>query len=181
MDILAIVLSGILVQWSIDWHLAARQGVWAAAGFGMLVILVGIPYKQILKVSFPIYGVLLVLLILVKFAGHQSHGARRWIGYGPVMIQPSEFMKLALMMALIWFFGKMDDKDGLSFEKVLAASGMALLPGILIAKQPDLGTAIGLFFHGPGHLFASEVPGVIQPRTNRHDVSGCGNNRTGPL
>lgn len=145
LDILAIVLSGILVQWSIDWHLAARQGVWAIAGFGIFVVLLGIPYRQILKISFPIYGFLLVLLILVKFAGHQSHGARRWIGYGPVMIQPSEFMKLALMLVLIWFFGKMDDKEGLPFEKVLIAGGMALVPGILIAKQPDLGTAIGLF------------------------------------
>ncbi len=146
LDILAIILSGILVQWSINWHLAVRQGVWAIVGFGMFVVLLSIPYKQILKVSFPIYSVLLLLLLLVKVAGHQSHGARRWIGYGPVMIQPSEFMKLALMLVLIWFFGKMDDKEGLPFAKVLVAAGMAMAPGVLIAKQPDLGTAIGLFF-----------------------------------
>lgn len=146
LDILGLILAGILVQMSIDWHLALRQGIWALAGVGMFFILVNVPYKTILKQSLPFYGFLLVLLILVKVAGHQSHGARRWIGYGPVMIQPSEFMKLALVLALVWVFGKMDGKEGLSFGKVLLATSMAALPGILIAKQPDLGTAIGLFF-----------------------------------
>jgi rod shape determining protein RodA len=146
LDILGLILAGIVVQMSIDWHLALRQGIWALAGVGIFFILVNIPYKMILKQSLPFYGFLLVLLILVKLAGHQSHGARRWIGYGPVMIQPSEFMKLALVLALVWVFGKMDGKEGVSFGKVLLATSMAALPGILIAKQPDLGTAIGLFF-----------------------------------
>ena len=146
LDILGLILAGIVVQMSIDWHLALRQGIWALAGVGIFFILVNVPYKMILKQSLPFYGFLLVLLILVKVAGHQSHGARRWIGYGPVMIQPSEFMKLALVLALVWIFGKMDGKEGLSFGKVLLATSMAALPGILIAKQPDLGTAIGLFF-----------------------------------
>lgn len=146
LDIMGLILAGILVQMSIDWHLALRQGIWALAGVGVFFILVNVPYKVILKQSLPFYGFLLVLLILVKVAGHQSHGARRWIGYGPVMIQPSEFMKLALVLALVWVFGKMDGKEGLSFGKVLLATSMAALPGILIAKQPDLGTAIGLFF-----------------------------------
>ena len=146
LDIMGLILAGILVQMSIDWHLALRQGIWALAGVGIFFILVNVPYKMILKQSLPFYGFLLVLLILVKVAGHQSHGARRWIGYGPVMIQPSEFMKLALVLALVWVFGKMDGKEGLSFGKVLLATSMAALPGILIAKQPDLGTAIGLFF-----------------------------------
>ncbi|MHB1925676.1 MAG: FtsW/RodA/SpoVE family cell cycle protein [Leptospirillum sp.] len=146
LDIIGLILAGIVVQMSIDWHLALRQGIWALAGVGIFFILVNIPYKTILKHSLPFYGFLLALLILVKVAGHQSHGARRWIGYGPVMIQPSEFMKLALVLALVWVFGKMDGKEGLSFGKVLLATSMAALPGILIAKQPDLGTAIGLFF-----------------------------------
>ena len=146
LDIIGLILAGIVVQMSIDWHLALRQGIWALAGVGIFLILVNIPYKTILKHSLPFYGFLLALLILVKVAGHQSHGARRWIGYGQVMIQPSEFMKLALVLALVWVFGKMDGKEGLSFGKVLLATSMAALPGILIAKQPDLGTAIGLFF-----------------------------------
>ena len=146
LDIMGLILAGILVQMSIDWHLALRQGIWALAGVGVFFILVNVPYKVILKQSLPFYGFLLVLLILVKVSGHQSHGARRWIGYGPVMIQPSEFMKLALVLALVWVFGKMDGKEGLSSGKVLLATSMAALPGILIAKQPDLGTAIGLFF-----------------------------------
>ena len=160
LDIIGLILAGIVVQMSIDWHLALRQGIWALAGVGIFLILVNIPYKTILKHSLPFYGFLLALLILVKVAGHQSHGARRWIGYGPVMIQPSEFMKLALVLALVWVFGKMDGKEGLSFGKVLLATSMAALPGILIAKQPDLGTAIGLFFCLGVFLF---LRGILQP------------------
>ncbi len=144
--VLALILSGILVQWSIDWHLSVRQGVWALVGCLLCLVLIRVPYKAFLKASVPIYGILLALLVLVKVAGHESHGARRWIGYGSLMIQPSEFMKLALLLLLVWLFGKDYDKDGLPFNKVFGAIVLTAVPGVLIAKQPDLGTALGLFF-----------------------------------
>lgn len=144
--VLVLILTGIMVQWSIDWHLAARQGVWAFFGCLVCLVILRIHYKTFLKVSIPIYGILIAMLLLVKVIGHESHGARRWIGYGSLMIQPSEFMKLSLLLILVWLLGKDYDREGLPFNKVLGAAVLAVIPGILIAKQPDLGTALELFF-----------------------------------
>jgi rod shape determining protein RodA len=144
--IFALTLIGILVQWSIDWHLALRQGIWALAGFVLFFVLLKVPYTSFMKSSIGIYGLLLALLIFVHFAGHESHGARRWIGFGPLMVQPSEFMKISLLLILVWLFGKDLEREGLPFNKVVFAFGITAIPGFLIAKQPDLGTTLGLYF-----------------------------------
>ncbi len=144
--ILLMIVLGLVTQYSIDWHLAFRQGVWALAGIGLFWICLLIPYKVFLEKSPYIYGILLVLLLLVRFAGHESHGARRWLGVGPIMIQPSEFMKLALLLLLVTLFGREAASDGLRVGRILMAAALTMVPAYLVSKQPDLGTALGLVF-----------------------------------
>ena len=144
--ILVMIFLGLLTQYSIDWHLALKQGIWAVVGVALFWICLMVPYKTFLQKSPYIYTVLLVLLVLVRVVGHESHGARRWLGVGSIMIQPSEFMKLALLFLLIYLFGREPSLEGLRVDRILLAFFLTLIPAYLISKQPDLGTALGLIF-----------------------------------
>tara|TARA_B100001093_G_scaffold451533_1_gene459045 strand:- start:8592 stop:9734 length:1143 start_codon:yes stop_codon:yes gene_type:complete len=87
-----------------------------------------------------LYCLGLLLLLLVLFVGHTSQGATRWVGYGAVQIQPSEIMKLAMPMMLAWLWQEHERWSPL--HKVSLSAIILLVPTLLIAKQPDLGTAI---------------------------------------
>ena len=87
-----------------------------------------------------LYGLGLFSLLLVLVVGHTSQGATRWIGVGALQVQPSEIMKLAMPMMLAWFWHEFEHLN--PTKKIIIASAILLIPTALIAKQPDLGTAI---------------------------------------
>jgi rod shape determining protein RodA len=104
-----------------------------------------IPVKWLEKASLWIYLIGLSLLIAVAFIGLIKKGARRWLNIG-VVIQPSEIMKIAMPMMLSWYFYKREENTKL-WDFVFAFVFL-LLPTILIARQPDLGTSILVFAAG---------------------------------
>ena len=121
--------------------------------FGFCVGLVGMvviglmDYKFVLRFSWLIYLLNLLLLLGVKFIGSNHMGAQRWIEFGPIQIQPSEFAKIFLIL----FFAKFldDNKEKINSFKILIACFVFLgLPLLLIVSQPDLSTSIiiGLLF-----------------------------------
>ena len=84
----------------------------------------------------------LLLLVAVMVHGHSSLGAARWLQLGPLQLQPSEIMKIGLVLALARFYhGLPADSARLSW-RLLIPAGLIAVPVLLIAKQPDLGTAI---------------------------------------
>jgi rod shape determining protein RodA len=91
--------------------------------------------------SYLLYWISIVLLFWVSIAGDARLGAQRWLSIGPLSIQPSEFAKMATVLALANYLGSHH-----SWEKenriILTALGMVLLPLVLILRQPDLGTAL---------------------------------------
>ena len=98
--------------------------------------------------AYPVYAVGFLLLVAVMFVGHSSLGATRWLQAGPIQIQPSEIMKIGLVLALARFYhGLSADKARLSWWLLIPA-GMIVAPALLVAKQPDLGTAILLVATG---------------------------------
>jgi rod shape determining protein RodA len=98
--------------------------------------------------AYPVYVVGLALLVAVMLHGHSSLGATRWLQLGPLQIQPSEIMKIGLVLALARFYhGLSADQARLSWW-LLVPAGMIALPVLLVAKQPDLGTAILLVATG---------------------------------
>ncbi len=104
-----------------------------------------IPIKWLEKISFWVYLVGITLLIGVAIFGLIKKGARRWLNIG-IVIQPSEIMKIAMPMMLAWYFHK---KDGVvQLKDFFVAFCLLLLPTFLIARQPDLGTAILVFAAG---------------------------------
>lgn len=145
---LMLVGIGILTLWSgnlgssspLKQTLYLRQTLWFILGMFGLVTAVLINYRTLARFAYPIFGVLLVLLLLVEVIGKVGFGAQRWIRLGAWSLQPSEFMKLALIIVLARYFE--DHKERLGELRLLVVPAVvAVVPMGLILGQPDLGTA----------------------------------------
>jgi rod shape determining protein RodA len=102
-----------------------------------------------------IYGVGIVLLLCVLVFGHIGKGAQRWINLGLFRFQPSEFMKIAVPIMIAWYLG---EKELPPRIKPLCVSVLLMLiPALLIAKQPDLGTALVIMIAGAGVILFAGI------------------------
>lgn len=120
-----------------------RQAVFAVLGLATMTVLMQIDYRRYNRpnVVFPLVAVTVVLLMGV-FAMHSSNGAHRWIAVGSFSLQPSEFAKPALVLFLAWFLqNRMHAIDDWR-STLIPAALPSLLFILLIAKEPDLGTAM---------------------------------------
>lgn len=116
--------------------LALNTGV----AFVVMWVAARTPPSRMMSAALPLYVVGVLLLIAVALFGDVSKGARRWLNIGVTRIQPSELLKIAVPLTLAWYF---QSREGMLRAKdFFIAAGLLLLPVGLIAKQPDLGTAI---------------------------------------
>jgi rod shape determining protein RodA len=99
-----------------------------------------IPPQKLMSFAIPLYVVGIVLLIAVFLFGIKVNGARRWLSIGFTRVQPSEIMKIAMPLMLAWYFHKYEATLKLKHYGVAAL--LLLVPFALVAKQPDLGTAL---------------------------------------
>jgi rod shape determining protein RodA len=116
-----------------------------ALGIGIVSLLVFlvIDYRVFAEHSLFVYGGLLLLLVFVLFKGSTQMGAQRWIPIGPFHLQPSEFARIAVALLLAMYFG--ENRRGARNTSDLVIGGILTgVPLLLIAKQPDLGTAVTL-------------------------------------
>lgn len=112
-----------------------------AAAVGVMIVAAQVTPRTLQRWSYALYGIGVLLLIAVVFAGTSAKGAQRWIDLpGLPRFQPSEMMKLAVPIATAAFFA--DRSVPPSLGAVLGALGLIVLPALLIAVQPDLGTSI---------------------------------------
>ncbi|MBF0199863.1 MAG: rod shape-determining protein RodA [Desulfamplus sp.] len=123
-----------------------KQIIWLSGGFLMMGLIVFIPLKTLDKGSLFIYFASVFLLVAVLFLGKHAGGAQRWLAIGPFTVQPSEMMKLSLIIALSSVFSGMINEMGLSFRDLIKPGLILLLPFVLILVQPDLGTSLLLVF-----------------------------------
>ncbi len=100
--------------------------------------------KTWIKSAYFIYLIILILIILVTFIGDVGMGAQRWLSLGFINIQPSEFIKIALVLALARYFAWQNSVELSQFKNYLIPIIMMLVPFVLICAQPDLGTAVSL-------------------------------------
>jgi rod shape determining protein RodA len=124
---------------------AVRQGLSAAAGFGLLVLISLIDYRFYRVYGFHLYGFALALLVIVLFIGRggadDDYGAKRWIYLGVFDLQASEVAKLAVLVALARVLG--DKGSGpLSFRRLVVSLVMVAIPAVLVFVEPDLGTSM---------------------------------------
>jgi rod shape determining protein RodA len=118
-----------------------RQAARFAVGLAMMFAVAMVDLRTLMRVAYPVYLLSILLLIWVDFAGSVGMGAQRWIDLGVVQLQPSEIMKVSIVLTLARYF------HGLSYEDVgrplslIVPTVLVLVPAALVLKQPDLGTA----------------------------------------
>ncbi len=135
-----------------------KQIYWIAGGTVAMLVLSRIDYHKLIDVVPWFYGFFLVALmaVLVPGIGHKALGARRWIKLGPLgLFQPSEWMKLVMILAVARYFANLGARN-LTWKEIFKAFALVGIPMLLILKQPDLGTSltyvpvlvIGMFLGG---------------------------------
>jgi rod shape determining protein RodA len=137
-----------------DFH--NKQVFWIIAGLVGTFLFAKIDYHRVLDWAPWAYGIgLVALLAVLSPLGHKALGGRRWIKAGPILVQPSEYVKLILILAVARYFANLGGRS-LTWRDILKAFAMVGVPMLLVMKQPDLGTTLtyapvlvaGLFLGG---------------------------------
>ncbi|HYD19271.1 MAG TPA: rod shape-determining protein RodA [Patescibacteria group bacterium] len=136
---------------------AGKQMMRFAIGMAGLIITAMIDIRIWMKFAYVIFGLVVVLLIYVDIKGHTSMGAQRWIDLGFLQLQPSEPMKIAVVLALARFFHGATSEDVKNPLFLIVPLGMLALPVLLVMIQPDLGTAISLIGAAGAMFFLAGV------------------------
>ncbi len=134
---------------------AARQMVRFLVGLAILVAFAMIDIRLWMAMAYPFYVACIFLLLVVQFMGKMGKGAERWIDLGVIQIQPSELMKLALVLALARYFHGKSYDDAIKLRSLIAPLVLIGVPVVLVLMQPNLGTATILCFIGACVLFVS--------------------------
>lgn len=121
---------------------AGRQMYRFSAGMAVMLAMGFVDIRFYLRWAYLVYIVAFVLLIAVELVGLTGMGATRWLDLGVVSVQPSEMMKLGLILALARYFHDLDEAQVNRLMTMLPPLTMVALPAVLVLKQPDLGTAV---------------------------------------
>jgi rod shape determining protein RodA len=119
-----------------------KQGIWMATGFCIMMASVVIDFRELDKLNLFIYAVCVGLLASIYLFGHLGGGSRRWLVIGFIRMQPSELMKIALIISLASVYSDSVSVEGLGFRNLIKPAILCLIPFALIVNQPDLGTGL---------------------------------------
>ncbi|HVM23013.1 MAG TPA: rod shape-determining protein RodA [Sphingomicrobium sp.] len=137
---------------------AMKQGM---IFFFFLCVAIGMSWMSestIKSLTFPVYAVTLVMLIAVELLGFVGKGAQRWLDLGPIRLQPSEFMKPAIVLTLARFYELVPAGEIRRWRAIWPALALLGVPAALIILQPDLGTCIMVVLCGATVMFLAGLP-----------------------
>lgn len=118
-----------------------KQMAWHGIGLFFMMLMFIFSYKSLDKWASMIYFFTVFLLVCVLLFGRQAGGSTRWLVFGPFTFQPSELVKIAVIIILTRYFAKSVKQDGIGFRDLLMPMGLTAVPFFLVLIQPDLGTA----------------------------------------
>lgn len=158
--VLCISLIGLINIYSTGFNqMSARQDFifikqiqWIVIGLVFMTAAFCVDYRFVSRYAYFIYGFSILLLLIVFFYGYATRGSQRWILLGGFSFQPSELMKLTLILALAKYFDHYRRTEPYRLKDLAIPFLIMLVPFLLILKQPDLGTAMILFI-----IFSSMV------------------------
>jgi rod shape determining protein RodA len=127
----------------------------------MALVLALIDIRVWFALSYPVYVVALLLLVAVEVAGDTRMGAQRWLSIGGFSFQPSEVMKIGIVMALARFYHGLPAHEARWSIKLLIPTLMIALPVGLVAHQPDLGTSLLILFTGAAVMFIAGLSWTV--------------------
>jgi len=141
-----------------------RQAIRIGVGLTFMLLLAQVTPDKLRFWSPAFFTIAIILLVIVLIEGQIGKGAQRWLSLGFFRFQPSEIMKLALPMMVAWYLVKNPLPP--TWGRILVAGGLILMPTLMIAKQPDLGTALlvgvsGLFILFLGGLSWRLIFGIV--------------------
>ena len=119
-----------------------KQMIWMGTGFIVMMIILVIDFRDLDKMNLFIYTLCVGLLISVIIFGQIGGGSRRWLLIGFVRVQPSELMKIALIISLASVYATSISNTGFNFRKLIKPAVLCVIPFVLIVNQPDLGTGL---------------------------------------
>jgi rod shape determining protein RodA len=114
--------------------------------------------STIKSTAFPLYAIVLLMLVLVELLGFVGKGAQRWLDIGPIRLQPSEFMKPAIVLVLARFYDLLPPGDIRKWRAIWPAAVLLGVPALLILVQPDMGTALMIILIGATVMFVAGLP-----------------------
>lgn len=136
---------------------AFNQGIRFAVLLAVMLAVAQIDIEVWVRYAYPLYGLILVLLAVVEAIGFVGMGAQRWIDLGFIRLQPSEFMKLAIILALARYYHYLPRAFVESPRALWPPVLMIVVPWVLVMLQPDLGTSLMIVFGGVVMLFLAGV------------------------
>jgi len=125
----------------VDSHFQTKQVYWILGGLVAMFIFAKIDYHKLIDWVPWAYGVCLVSLVAVKLVGVKVLGARRWIKIGPMHFQPSEWVKLILILMVARYFANLGGRS-LTWKDIFKAFALVGVPMLLVLMQPDMGTSL---------------------------------------
>ncbi|RIV80970.1 rod shape-determining protein RodA [Aurantiacibacter xanthus] len=125
----------------------------------MAIVMSFFPMNLAKLAALPIYAAVVLLLMLVETLGAIGGGSQRWLNLGFMVLQPSEFMKPAIVLVLAWFYHGLPVGMIGTWRAIVPAAGLIGLPMLLVLLQPDLGTALAIAFGGAVVMFLAGLPG----------------------
>ena len=136
---------------------AMRQGIRFLFGLAILVAVALVDIRVYLRYAYAIYGIAFMLLVFVDVAGEIGMGAQRWIDLKVIQLQPSEVMKIALVLALARYFHRLSADNIGNPLMLIVPIVMVFAPVGLVLMQPDLGTAVMLVLVGAAMFWVAGV------------------------
>ena len=158
----ALVALGLATLYSASYDLPARvtgQAMNILVAFGLMWLIAQIPPQTLMRLAAPAYIAGVLLLVAVALFGDVVNGARRWLHVGVTRFQPSEMMKIAMPLMLAWWFHR--HEASLRAREFFIAGLLLVVPVLLIARQPDLGTAVLVTAAGFYVIFFAGLPWKI--------------------
>jgi rod shape determining protein RodA len=123
-----------------QYALVSRQVVWVLVGSALLALVARVDYRRLIDLAPGVYGAVIFMLVAVMSPfGRTAKGSQRWFSLGPLELQPSAFASLAVVLILAWYC---DRHRVLLGRHAIALVTLAAVPMLLVAIQPDLGTAL---------------------------------------
>jgi rod shape determining protein RodA len=143
---LTVLYSAVMAGWQGDGlhSLFKRQLIWMGGGAVLMTGVLVFDFQKLNKLNLFIYAVCVTLLVGVFFFGQSGGGSQRWISFAGVSVQPSELMKIALIISLASIYATRVSPEGLNFRQLLKPAVFCIIPVGLIVNQPDLGTGLML-------------------------------------
>ncbi len=113
---------------------------------GMAIFMSRLPMEVWKSITFPLYLILVAMLVVVELVGFVGGGSKRWIDLGIITLQPSELMKPTMVLAAAWFFDRLPPNKIGSFDAIWPVAALLVVPSILVVIQPDFDAAIAYMF-----------------------------------